>query len=108
MVQALTPLTIGRSNIKATLMGALWGFGHSIGQLILGLLMVLLKVHRPSIISTCRNLAALRDVCVCQAWHMSRELAWLLFRPPHWLKPSAGHAKGTFMSHSRAATFPRC
>ena len=42
--QALTPLTIGRSNIKATLMGALWGFGHSIGQLILGLLMVLLKV----------------------------------------------------------------
>ena len=45
-VQALTPLTIGRSNIKATLMGALWGFGHSIGQLILGLLMVLLKVHQ--------------------------------------------------------------
>ena len=26
-------------------MGALWGFGHSIGQLILGLLMVLLKVR---------------------------------------------------------------
>lgn len=45
-VQALTPLTIGRSNIKATLMGALWGFGHSIGQLILGLLMVLLKVSQ--------------------------------------------------------------
>ena len=44
-MQALTPLTIGRSNIKATLMGALWGFGHSIGQLILGLLMVLLKVQ---------------------------------------------------------------
>ena len=26
------------------MLGALWGFGHSIGQLILGLLMVVLKV----------------------------------------------------------------
>ncbi len=43
-LQALTPLTIGRSNLKATMLGALWGFGHSIGQLILGLLMVVLKV----------------------------------------------------------------
>lgn len=43
-LQALTPLTIGRSSFKATLLGALWGFGHSIGQLILGLLMVILKV----------------------------------------------------------------
>lgn len=40
---ALTPLTIGRSHLKATLLGALWGFGHSTGQLILGLLMVILK-----------------------------------------------------------------
>ncbi|KAL4439913.1 hypothetical protein ABPG75_002914 [Micractinium tetrahymenae] len=40
---ALTPLTIGRSHLKASLLGALWGFGHSTGQLILGLLMVLLK-----------------------------------------------------------------
>lgn len=40
---ALTPLTIGRSYFKASLMGALWGFGHSTGQLILGLLMVVLK-----------------------------------------------------------------
>jgi hypothetical protein len=40
---ALTPLTIGRSHFKASLMGALWGFGHSTGQLILGLLMVILK-----------------------------------------------------------------
>ncbi|CAL5227729.1 g10744 [Coccomyxa viridis] len=47
---ALTPLTIGRSNIKATLMGALWGFGHSIGQLILGLLMVLLKDRFTSLV----------------------------------------------------------
>lgn len=40
---ALTPLTIGRSHLKASLLGALWGFGHSTGQLILGLLMVVLK-----------------------------------------------------------------
>jgi hypothetical protein len=40
---ALTPLTIGRSQVRASLLGALWGFGHSTGQLILGLLMVLLK-----------------------------------------------------------------
>ena len=39
-MQALTPLTIGRSSAKASLLGALWGFGHSTGQLILGLLMV--------------------------------------------------------------------
>ena len=35
-------------------MGALWGFGHSIGQLILGLLMVLLKVREtpvPAVLS---------------------------------------------------------
>lgn len=40
---ALTPLTIGRTHVKASLLGALWGFGHSTGQLILGLAMVLLK-----------------------------------------------------------------
>ncbi|KAK9808619.1 hypothetical protein WJX72_000635 [[Myrmecia] bisecta] len=40
---ALTPLTIGRSTAKASLLGALWGFGHSTGQLLLGLLMVVLK-----------------------------------------------------------------
>ena len=42
-VQALTPLTIGRSHVQASMLGALWGFGHSTGQLLLGLLMVLLK-----------------------------------------------------------------
>lgn len=42
--QALTPLTIGRSRWTASALGALWGFGHSTGQLILGLVMVLLKV----------------------------------------------------------------
>ena len=29
---ALTPLTIGRSRFKAAAMGALWGGGHSTGQ----------------------------------------------------------------------------
>eukprot|EP00884_Botryococcus_braunii_P011099 jgi/Botrbrau1/19991/Bobra.200_1s0001.1 len=40
---ALTPLTIGRSHIRASLLGALWGFGHSIGQLLLGLAVLILK-----------------------------------------------------------------
>ena len=43
MSQALTPLTIGRNRAAATALGALWGFGHSTGQLILGLALVLLK-----------------------------------------------------------------
>lgn len=43
-MQALTPLTIGRSRGTASALGALWGFGHSTGQLILGMMMVLLKV----------------------------------------------------------------
>jgi hypothetical protein len=42
---ALTPLTIGRTSAAAAAMGALWGFGHSIGQLMLGLAMLLLKVR---------------------------------------------------------------
>ncbi|KAK9807095.1 hypothetical protein WJX73_004376 [Symbiochloris irregularis] len=40
---ALTPLTFGRGQMKATLLGALWGFGHCIGQLVLGLLLLVLK-----------------------------------------------------------------
>ena len=42
-MQALTPLTIGRSSAKAGVLGALWGFGHSTGQLLLGMGLVLLK-----------------------------------------------------------------
>ena len=41
--QALTPLTFGHGHVKASLLGALWGLGHSTGQLILGLMMVVLK-----------------------------------------------------------------
>ncbi|EFJ52979.1 hypothetical protein VOLCADRAFT_55289, partial [Volvox carteri f. nagariensis] len=37
---ALTPLTIGRNRFAASALGALWGFGHSTGQLILGLVFV--------------------------------------------------------------------
>ncbi|GFR44440.1 hypothetical protein Agub_g5679 [Astrephomene gubernaculifera] len=40
---ALTPLTIGRPRWAASALGALWGFGHSTGQLILGLVFVVLK-----------------------------------------------------------------
>ncbi|KAG2499419.1 hypothetical protein HYH03_002366 [Edaphochlamys debaryana] len=40
---ALTPLTIGRNRFAASALGALWGFGHSTGQLILGLIFVVLK-----------------------------------------------------------------
>lgn len=44
-LQALTPLTIGKSRAVASALGALWGFGHSTGQLILGLIFVALKVR---------------------------------------------------------------
>merc|ERR1711971_304228 len=49
---ALTPLTIGRTRIHASILGALWGLGHSIGQLILGLAFVLLKDSFESFIPT--------------------------------------------------------
>eukprot|EP00803_Ostreobium_quekettii_P003276 evm.model.scf_647.4 EVM.evm.TU.scf_647.4 scf_647:51899-56617(+) len=39
----LTPLTLGKSQSIAAVMGALWGFGHSTGQLLLGLAFILLK-----------------------------------------------------------------
>jgi len=40
---ALTPLTVGRGRMRAALLGALWGGGHSAGQLLLGLAVVGLK-----------------------------------------------------------------
>lgn len=43
-MQALAPFTIGRNQVTASLLGALWGFGHSAGQLFMGLLMIILKV----------------------------------------------------------------
>jgi hypothetical protein len=39
----LTPLSIGRSRLAACALGCLWGFGHSTGQLVLGLAFALLK-----------------------------------------------------------------
>ncbi|KAJ6692899.1 hypothetical protein OIU79_014602 [Salix purpurea] len=40
---ALAPLSIGRSRMESAAVGALWGCGHDAGQLIFGLLFLLLK-----------------------------------------------------------------
>lgn len=40
---ALAPLAIGRSRLESGLVGALWGCGHDAGQVIFGLLFLLLK-----------------------------------------------------------------
>ncbi|KAJ3692814.1 hypothetical protein LUZ60_011909 [Juncus effusus] len=40
---ALAPLSIGRSRIESAFVGALWGCGHDAGQVIFGLLFLLLK-----------------------------------------------------------------
>ncbi|DBA75368.1 TPA: hypothetical protein ACH3X1_010635 [Trebouxia sp. C0004] len=53
---ALTPFTIGRSHAAASLLGALWGFGHSTGQLIMGLVMIILKDRFQHIVPTLNKL----------------------------------------------------
>lgn len=40
---ALAPLSIGRSRMESAIVGALWGCGHDAGQVIFGLLFLLLK-----------------------------------------------------------------
>jgi len=40
---ALAPLSIGRSKMESAAVGALWGCGHDAGQVIFGLLFLLLK-----------------------------------------------------------------
>ncbi|KAG6711925.1 hypothetical protein I3843_05G074600 [Carya illinoinensis] len=40
---ALAPLSIGRSRIESAAVGALWGCGHDAGQVIFGLIFLLLK-----------------------------------------------------------------
>ncbi|XP_010266004.1 PREDICTED: uncharacterized protein LOC104603636 [Nelumbo nucifera] len=40
---ALAPLSIGRSRLESAAVGALWGCGHDAGQMIFGLLFLLLK-----------------------------------------------------------------
>eukprot|EP00898_Chlorokybus_atmophyticus_P005800 jgi/Chlat1/6220/Chrsp44S05810 len=40
---ALAPLSIGRSKLQSAWVGALWGCGHEIGQIIFGILFLLLK-----------------------------------------------------------------
>lgn len=49
-MQALTPLTIGRNRFAASLLGSLWGLGHSAGQLVLGLFFALLKEQFTSVL----------------------------------------------------------
>ena len=40
---ALAPLSVGRSRLESAAVGALWGCGHDAGQVIFGLLFLLLK-----------------------------------------------------------------
>lgn len=40
---ALAPLSIGRTRVESAVVGALWGCGHDAGQVIFGLLFLLLK-----------------------------------------------------------------
>ncbi|XP_038998068.1 uncharacterized protein LOC120123193, partial [Hibiscus syriacus] len=40
---ALAPLSIGRTRMGSAVVGALWGFGHDAGQVIFGLIFLLLK-----------------------------------------------------------------
>lgn len=40
---ALAPLSIGRTRVESAIVGALWGCGHDAGQLIFGLVFLLLK-----------------------------------------------------------------
>lgn len=40
---ALAPLSIGRTRIESAIVGALWGCGHDAGQMIFGLVFLLLK-----------------------------------------------------------------
>ena len=44
---ALTPLSVGPSRAKNALLGALWGSGHNTGQIIFGLLFMLLRNRIP-------------------------------------------------------------
>ncbi|WOL18592.1 hypothetical protein Cni_G27389 [Canna indica] len=42
---ALAPLSIGRTRTDSAIVGALWGCGHEAGQVIFGLLFLMLKDH---------------------------------------------------------------
>ena len=44
---ALTPLAVGPSRMQNALMGALWGLGHNTGQILFGLIFVLLRDKLP-------------------------------------------------------------
>lgn len=40
---ALAPMSMGRSSLAAAFLGGLWGFGHSVGQIGMGLLFIFCK-----------------------------------------------------------------
>ena len=40
---ALAPLTIGRSRAQSTLLGGLWGCGHNTGQILFGMIFLVLR-----------------------------------------------------------------
>jgi Cd2+/Zn2+-exporting ATPase len=40
---ALAPLTIGRSRAQSTLLGGLWGCGHNTGQILFGMVFLVLR-----------------------------------------------------------------
>ena len=44
---ALTPLAVGPSRVQNAMMGALWGLGHNTGQILFGLIFVLLRDKLP-------------------------------------------------------------
>ena len=44
---ALTPLAVGPSRMQNAMMGALWGLGHNTGQILFGLIFVLLRDKLP-------------------------------------------------------------
>jgi hypothetical protein len=53
---ALAPMSIGRTRLQSAWMGALWGCGHDAGQLLFGLLFLLLKdrLHMDLLSVSCR------------------------------------------------------
>ena len=71
-VQALAPLATGRNVCSAALKGAVWGLGHSMGQLALGLFMVLFKVGFQNV--SCRCMwQQFKEGCVwysCSCYHV--------------------------------------
>lgn len=93
--QALTPLTIGRNRFAASALGALWGFGHSTGQLILGLFFVLLKVRGAAAGAVPRREQLAAYAAAGAAAPCACCMAMQLLRPPR--LPACMHALSSVM-----------